>query len=80
MRHMYKVAREYGRRMASSRGEIARDHPKFAPGSAAAVPQGPVQAGSVGVDAPDIVYSTEDDEVVATHIKANSECIVGLRS
>ena len=74
MRHMYKVCREYGRRMASYRGEIARDHPKFARGSAAAVPDGPVQVGAVGLDAPDISYTTEDDKVVETHIKANSEC------
>ena len=74
MRHMYKVCREYGRRMASYRGEIARDHPKFAPGSAAAVPDGPVQAGAVNIDASDISYTAEDDKVVETHIKANSEC------
>ena len=80
MRHMYKVCREYGRRMASYRGEIVRDHPRFAPGSAAAVPQTPVQAGSVGVDAPDIVYSAEDDKAVETHIKANSECFHKLTS
>ena len=77
MRHMYKVCREYGRRMASYRGEIARDHPKFAPSSAAAVPDGPVQAGAVSLDAPDISYTAEDDKVVETHIKANSECFRG---
>ena len=75
MRHMYKVCREYGRRMASYRGEIARDHPQFAAGSAAAVPDGRVQAGAVGLDAPDISYTAEDDKVVETHIKANSECL-----
>ena len=75
MRHMYKVCRENGRRMASYRGEIARDHPKFALSSAAAVPDGPVQAGAVGLDAPDISYTAEDDRVVETHIKANSECL-----
>lgn len=75
MRHMYKVCREYGRRMTSYRGEIARDHPQFAPGSAAVVPEGRLQAASVGIDASDIVYSAEDDKAVETHIKANSEHI-----
>ena len=68
MRHMYKVCREYGRRMASYRGEIAVDHPNFAVGSAAAIPEAPVQ--SIGVEAPDIVYTAEDDEVLEEYIRS----------
>ncbi|TBU37884.1 alcohol oxidase-like protein [Dichomitus squalens] len=68
MRHMYKVCREYGRRMDSYRGEIAADHPKFAASSAAAVPEAPVRP--VSIDAADIVYSAEDERALDDFIRS----------
>ncbi|KAI0644558.1 alcohol oxidase-like protein [Trametes meyenii] len=69
LRHMYKRSREVGRRMASYRGEYVAGHPKFPEGSAAAVSAGPVLP--VAVDAPDIVYTAEDDRAIDEHIKAH---------
>ncbi|KAG2113893.1 GMC oxidoreductase-domain-containing protein [Suillus discolor] len=57
----YKKTREIFRRMASYRGEVAADHPNFPEGSAAACREA---SGPVDLNAPDIVYTAEDDEAI----------------
>ncbi|KAG1825239.1 GMC oxidoreductase-domain-containing protein [Suillus variegatus] len=57
----YKKTRELLRRMASYRGEVAAGHPDFPEGSAAACREA---SGPVDLNAPDIVYTTEDDEAI----------------
>ncbi|KAG2055151.1 alcohol oxidase-like protein [Suillus hirtellus] len=57
----YKKTRELFRRMASYRGEFAAGHPDFPEGSAAACREA---SGPVDLNAPDIVYTTEDDEAI----------------
>lgn len=66
---LYKKQREIVRRMPMYRGEMANSHPPFAPGSAAAsvrLSDGPLPAG-----APDIVYTAEDDAVLARWLRAS---------
>jgi len=58
----YKKTREIFRRMASYRGEIAAGHPDFPDGSAAACREA---SGPVDINAPDIVYTAEDDEAIS---------------
>jgi alcohol oxidase len=57
----YKKTREILRRMASYRGEVAAGHPNFPEGSAAACREA---SGPVDLNAPDIVYTAEDDEAI----------------
>jgi alcohol oxidase len=57
----YKKTREILRRMASYRGEVAAGHPNFPEGSAAACREA---SGPVDLNAPDIVYTTEDDKAI----------------
>ncbi|KAG2113899.1 GMC oxidoreductase-domain-containing protein [Suillus discolor] len=57
----YKKTRELLRRMASYRGEFAAGHPDFPEGSAAACREA---SGPVDLNAPDIVYTAEDDEAI----------------
>jgi alcohol oxidase len=57
----YKKMREIYRRMPSYRGELAQAHPKFPERSAAACGEA---SGPVDINAPDIVYSAEDDEAI----------------
>ncbi|KAG2031294.1 GMC oxidoreductase-domain-containing protein [Suillus americanus] len=57
----YKKTRELFRRMASYRGEVASGHPDFPEGSAAACKEA---SGPVDLNAPDIVYTAEDDEAI----------------
>ncbi|KAG2153653.1 GMC oxidoreductase-domain-containing protein [Suillus bovinus] len=57
----YKKTREIFRRMASYRGEVAAGHPDFPEGSAAACKEA---LGPVDLNAPDIVYTAEDDEAI----------------
>ncbi|KAG1799818.1 GMC oxidoreductase-domain-containing protein [Suillus plorans] len=57
----YKKTREIFRRMASYRGEVPADHPNFPEGSAAVCREA---SGPVELDAPDIIYTAEDDEVI----------------
>ncbi|KAG1767730.1 GMC oxidoreductase-domain-containing protein [Suillus placidus] len=57
----YKKTREIFRRMASYRGEVTAGHPDFPEGSAAACREA---SGPVDLDAPDIVYTAEDDEAI----------------
>ena len=71
MRHAWKLCMEHARRMSSYRGEYALDHPEFPAGSAAAVAS--PDNGPIPIDAPDIVYTKEDDEAIDNLLKANSE-------
>ncbi|KAG2364391.1 GMC oxidoreductase-domain-containing protein [Suillus spraguei] len=57
----YKKTREIFRRMASYRGEVAAGHPDFPKGSAATCGEA---SGPVDLNAPDIVYTPEDDEAI----------------
>ncbi len=70
---MWKLCREHGRRLSSYRGEYAPDHPKFPAGSAAAV--SPDHNTPVPIDAPDIVYTEEDDKTIDDFLKANGELV-----
>ncbi|KAJ7745760.1 GMC oxidoreductase-domain-containing protein [Mycena metata] len=67
LRWAYKWSREMARRMDSYRGEYALEHPLFAAGSAAVCGK---TDGPVSIDAPDIVYSAEDDEAIDNYHRA----------
>ena len=58
---LYKKAREYARCMPAYRGEAAFCQPLFAADSPAACQE---TDGPVPIGAPDIVYSTEDDQAI----------------
>lgn len=62
----YKVSREIARRMPCYRGEAVTTHPSFAPAGAAACT---ASGTPVAVDAPDIVYTAEDDAALETWIR-----------
>ncbi|KAJ3475836.1 hypothetical protein NLI96_g11572 [Meripilus lineatus] len=64
----YKKARELGRRMKCFRGEYLPNHPSFPAGSAAACHE---HVEPAPLNAPDIVYTPEDDEAIKTHIRAS---------
>ncbi|KAG2357740.1 GMC oxidoreductase-domain-containing protein [Suillus spraguei] len=57
----YKKMREIFRRMPSYRGEVPAGHPRFPEGSAAACRE---TAGPVDLNAPDLIYTAEDDEAI----------------
>ncbi|KAG1748970.1 GMC oxidoreductase-domain-containing protein [Suillus paluster] len=57
----YKKLREICRRMPSYRGEVTAGHPRFPEGSAAACSEA---SGPVDLNAPDIIYTAEDDEAI----------------
>ncbi|KAG1725806.1 GMC oxidoreductase-domain-containing protein [Suillus paluster] len=57
----YKKLREIYRRMPSYRGEIPALHPRFPEGSAAVCREA---TGPVDMNAPDIIYTAKDDEVI----------------
>jgi alcohol oxidase len=57
----YKKTREIFRRMPSYRGEASVRHPSFPEGSAAACGEA---SGPVDMNAPDIIYTAEDDEAI----------------
>lgn len=64
----YKVSREMWRRMPIFRGELAENHPRFSPGSKAAVivkADGPVMTD----DAARIEYSPEDDKAIEQRVR-----------
>ncbi|CAI6334793.1 unnamed protein product [Periconia digitata] len=70
----YKKQREIFRRMTSYRGEVEILHPKFAPGSNAAV--GRLEDDGEGKDRgmedlEDIVYTAQDDEVIKQWVREN---------
>ncbi|KAG2111065.1 GMC oxidoreductase-domain-containing protein [Suillus cothurnatus] len=57
----YKKIREIFRRMPSYRGEVPISHPCFPEGSAAVCGE---TTGPVDLDAPDLIYTAEDDEAI----------------
>ncbi|KAG2130385.1 GMC oxidoreductase-domain-containing protein [Suillus clintonianus] len=57
----YKKMREIYRRMPSYRGEVPSGHPRFPEGSAAVCGE---TTGPVDLNAPDLVYTAEDDEAI----------------
>ncbi|KAG2039073.1 alcohol oxidase-like protein [Suillus americanus] len=57
----YKKLREICRRMPSYRGEVAPFHPRFPEGSAAVCREA---TGPADLNAPDIIYTAEDDEAI----------------
>ncbi|KAI0366933.1 alcohol oxidase-like protein [Pilatotrama ljubarskyi] len=64
----YKRTREYARRLASYRGELAARHPAF--GSSGEMAAGR-RSGPVSVLDPDLQYSPEDDEALEEYIRQN---------
>ncbi|KAH9481245.1 Alcohol oxidase [Psilocybe cubensis] len=66
----YKRAREVARRMKYFRGELAVGHPLFPAGSAAAVGK---ETKPLPIDAPPIVYTTEDDLAIDEYHKSTVE-------
>jgi len=61
MRLAYKRLREWIRRMPAYRGELQQRHPDFPVGSKAACRE---TDGPIAIDAPDLVYSAEDDQAI----------------
>ena len=61
LRWGYKRMREIMRRMKMYRGEVPRGHPPFPQGSPA---ECKAAEGPVDTDAPDIVYSKEDNDII----------------
>ncbi|KAG2095430.1 GMC oxidoreductase-domain-containing protein [Suillus discolor] len=57
----YKKMREILRRMPSYRGEVPAGHPRFSDGSAAVCGE---TSGPMDLNAPDIIYTAEDDEAI----------------
>ncbi|KAG2757782.1 GMC oxidoreductase [Suillus brevipes Sb2] len=66
----YKKLREIYRRMPSYRGEVAAFHPRFPEGSAAVCGE---VAGPVDLNAPDIIYTAEDDEAIEQFHRDNMQ-------
>lgn len=67
----YKRHREFARRTAAYRGEVAIGHPRFPPGSAAAVAveDDVVVAPEAGHEVRDLVYSAEDDSAIEQYLR-----------
>ncbi|KAJ7653459.1 GMC oxidoreductase-domain-containing protein [Mycena rosella] len=65
LRWAYKKGRELTRRMPAFRGAFAPAHPQFAADSPAAL----TETRPVPVDAPNIVYSAEDDKAIDANIR-----------
>ncbi|KAG2344723.1 alcohol oxidase [Suillus weaverae] len=66
----YKKLREIYRRMPSYRGEVAAFHPRFPEGSAAVCGE---TAGPADLNAPDIIYTAEDDEAIEQFNRDNMQ-------
>jgi len=66
LNYSYKKMREILRRMPSYRGEVPTNHPIFPEGSAAVCGEA---LGPVDLDAPDIIYTTEDDQAIDKFIR-----------
>ncbi|KAA1473386.1 alcohol oxidase-like protein [Dentipellis sp. KUC8613] len=65
---VYKYAREISRRVSLFRGEYAPMHPKFPPGSQAAV----IEDGMpTPLNAPRLVYTAEDDKAIELFVRKN---------
>ncbi|THU99422.1 alcohol oxidase [Dendrothele bispora CBS 962.96] len=65
LRWGYKKGREILRRMPGFRGAFVPAHPQFPEGSSAALNE----TGPVSLDAPNVVYSPEDDEAIDIYIR-----------
>ncbi|KAJ7484622.1 alcohol oxidase-like protein [Mycena latifolia] len=65
LRWAYKKGREITRRLPAFRGALTPVHPQFAEGSTAAL----TESSPVPLDAPNIVYSAEDDEAIDTNLR-----------
>jgi alcohol oxidase len=63
----YKMSREIARRLPYYKGELELGHPKFAPGSKAALFSGEKTEGEIK----DIEYSKEDDDAIEEWIRGN---------
>ena len=63
---LYKKTREIFRRMACFRGEVESEHPQFPEGSAASCKR---IEEPLPHNAPDIVYTPEDDRVIEEYIR-----------
>jgi alcohol oxidase len=68
----YKFTREIARRMPHFRGEPPVLHPKFAPGTPAAIV--PHAEGPIAFDTPRIEYSEEDERTLEAHTREKSAC------
>jgi len=66
----YKKMRELYRRMPSYRGEIPASHPSFPEGSAAVCG---AASGPVDLNAPDIIYTPEDDAAIEKFHRDNGK-------
>ncbi|KAG2357738.1 GMC oxidoreductase-domain-containing protein [Suillus spraguei] len=65
----YKKLREICRRMPSYQGEVAAFHPHFPEGSAAVCKEA---SGPADLNAPDIIYTAEDDEAIEQFHRDNT--------
>ena len=63
LKYMYKRSREFARRMPCYRGEFLDSHPEFSKSSQALAK---ADNQPVPIDAPDLVYSEEDEKAVDT--------------
>ncbi|EIW82898.1 FAD/NAD(P)-binding domain-containing protein, partial [Coniophora puteana RWD-64-598 SS2] len=73
MRLAYKRMREWIRRMPAYRGEVQQRQPVFPPNSQAACKE---TGGPVVIDAPDIVYSEEDNKAIEAFHRGHGKQIV----
>ncbi|KAJ6552459.1 GMC oxidoreductase-domain-containing protein, partial [Mycena vulgaris] len=65
LRWAYKKCRELTRRLPAFRGALGPAHPQFAQDSPAAL----TDVGPVPLEAPKIVYSTEDDKAIDVNVR-----------
>ncbi|KAJ7484679.1 GMC oxidoreductase-domain-containing protein [Mycena latifolia] len=65
LRWAYKKGREIARRLPAFRGALVPVHPEFAQDSPAAL----TETGPVPLDAPNIVYSAEDDKAIDAFLR-----------
>lgn len=67
----YKTQREIFRRMSIFRGKLVASHPRFPPGSKAAVTE--KAEGPVGDDAKRVEYTLEDEKAIEQHVRETVE-------
>ena len=72
----YKFAREIARRMPHFRGEPPALHPDFPPGRPASIVAH--AEGPIAFDAPHIVYSEDDDQVLEEFVRANGALLLSF--
>lgn len=76
LRLAYKRMREWIRRMSQYRGELQLKHPVFPAGSAAECKE---RDGPVSIDAPNIVYTIEDDKAIDDFHRTQGEVYILTR-